>query len=38
MAKGKVIGKVKRPPNSLVFVDKEGNVRAVPMKWKKKKR
>jgi hypothetical protein len=32
MATGKIIGKVTRPKNSLVFVDRDGNVRAKTLK------
>ena len=32
MATGKIIGKVVRPKNSLVFVDRDGNVRAKTLK------
>jgi hypothetical protein len=32
MASGKIIGKVQRPKNSLVFVDGDGNVRAKTLK------
>ncbi|MFN8436135.1 MAG: hypothetical protein U0V72_00745 [Cytophagales bacterium] len=32
MATGKIIGKVVRPKNSLVFVDGDGNVRAKTLK------
>ena len=38
MAKGKVVGKIKRKTGYLYFVDKSGNVRETPMKWKKKRR
>lgn len=38
MAKGKIIGKVKRPPKSLVYVDKDGDVRAIPIGKRKKKK
>ena len=40
MAKGKIVARnvVKRKKGYLYYVDKYGNVREVPMKWKKKRK
>ena len=38
MAGKRKIGKVKRPPKSLVWVDKQGNVWAKPIKGGRKKK
>ena len=40
MKKGRIVAKkaVKRKQGYLYYVDKSGNVRETPMKWKKKKR
>ena len=38
MGKAKKIGKVSRPANSLVWVDKSGNVKAMKIKKKKKRK